>query len=87
MMDIVKSSDLRKETGECFIVVFPKVDCPSPVITPLNHSSYQKNNHKFTCLFSINKYTGFKSVTSNLVNIFRFSQKDLWPIAESQKIL
>lgn len=55
-MDIVKSSDLRKETGECFIVVFPKVDCPSPVITPLNHSSYQKtiiSSHVYLVLINI----------------------------------
>lgn len=38
-MDIVQSSDLREETGECFVVMLAIVDGPGPVVAPLDHGA------------------------------------------------
>lgn len=39
MMHIVQTADLRKETGECLIVVLAIIDCSSPVVAPLDHGT------------------------------------------------
>lgn len=38
-MYVVQASDLREETGESFVVVFPVVYCSGPVVAPLDHGS------------------------------------------------
>ena len=42
-MNVVESSYLRKETGECLLVFSAIVDSSRPVVTPFNHGAGFQN--------------------------------------------
>jgi len=39
VMNIVQSSDLRKESGKCLVVMLAIVDGTGPVVSPFNHGA------------------------------------------------
>lgn len=37
MMNIVQSTDLRKEAGECFVIRLTEIDGTRPIVAPFDH--------------------------------------------------